>query len=42
MIPLKYKHDDQLLSSVFTTVSNWENNGMEEIGLVTSTPVVPH
>ena len=38
MTPAKYKRDIQSISCVFTMLKNLENNGTEEIGLVTPTP----
>ena len=36
--PVKYKRDIQQLTYVLTIVQNSENNGTEEISLVTPTP----
>ena len=38
MTPVKYKHDIQWLICIFEMLKNEENNGIEEIGLVTPTP----
>ena len=39
MTPVKYKRDIQHVSGILIIMQKWENNGTEEIGLVTPTPV---
>ena len=36
--PVKYERDIVQVTGVFITLKNYENNGTEEIGLVTPTP----
>ena len=40
--PVKYKRDIQQLTYVLAIVKNSENNGTEEISIVTPTPGVRH
>ena len=38
--PVKYERDIIHVTSALIILKNWENNGTEEIGLVTPTPEV--
>ena len=40
--PVKYERDVIHVASFFMVLNNWENNGTDEIGSVTHTPVPPH
>ena len=38
MRSVKYEHDILRVTGILMILKNWENNGTEEIGLVTPTP----